>query len=74
MDIIIYYLLSDLIIYYRENCQNVITKLSYQFMDLTNKGLFLMYIKNLVKLGLLFQVSPPSIKNMFLTVMKIISI
>ncbi len=29
----------------RKNCQNVITKLDYQFMDLTDKGLFLMSVK-----------------------------
>ncbi len=29
-----------------ENCQNVITKLNCQFMALTDKGLFLIYIKN----------------------------
>ena len=33
-------------IFFRENCQNVITKLNCQFMDLTDKGLFLIYIKN----------------------------
>jgi len=32
-------------IYKWENCQNVITKLNCQFMDLTDKGLFLIYIK-----------------------------
>ena len=34
-----------------ENCQNVITKLNYQFMDLTNKGLFLIYIKKSSQIG-----------------------
>ena len=29
----------------REKCQNVITKLNYQFMDFTDKGLILIYIK-----------------------------
>ena len=57
----------------RKNCQNVITKLDYQFMDLTDKGLFLMSVKNPVKLDLLFRVSSLKTKNVFLTVTKLIT-
>ncbi len=35
----------------RKNCQNVITKLNYQFMDLTDKGLFLMSVKKSGQIG-----------------------
>ena len=31
---------------FRENCQNVITKVNYQFMDRTNKRLFFIYTQN----------------------------
>ncbi len=31
---------------YEENCQNVITKVNYQFMDRTNKRLFFIYTQN----------------------------
>ncbi len=58
---------------YWKNCQNVITKLDYQFMDLTDKGLFLMSVKNPVKLDLLFRVSSLKTKNAFLTVTKLIT-
>ena len=30
----------------KENCQNVITKVNYQFMDRTNKRLFFIYTQN----------------------------
>ncbi len=67
------YSFPQLKIILRNNCQNVITKLDYQFMDLTDKGLFLMSEKNPVKLDLLFRVSSLKTKNVFLTVTKLIT-